>query len=328
MESENIKRTFEFAKKNDKPVVHLKAIHIPCRHSSILEHANAKQFEGQLKDLVFCEDIPVMLLTNIAPQFGLFNGSTCYFRGLLYLPHDADINVTREDFNNMKFVGMVLQEPFDLKPRGFCSYTRFHQLPMGAILLHVNGTSVSSLADVQRAINGQSTFNCRFQLPNTPPALPDFIVLKCNQYAERGGPNILRFQVAENLVPIPCTKVAREAPPKRTTNDKERTINGYRIGFKLEGAIVKTPFKTQGEDLKRNISEIKEQAHVPGLFNVAVSRCKHGKHNYIPDGEWPNSMDIQSQRLNPFVLEAEIFERAIQIKASQTLRKWTAEKHL
>ena len=39
-------------------------------------------------------------------------------------------------------------------------------------------------------------------------------------------------------------------------------------------------------------------------------------------------MDIQSQRLNPHVIEAEIFERDIKIKASQTLRTWTANHNL
>ena len=163
-------------------------------------------------------------------------------------------------------------------------------------------------------------------MPNTPPALPDFVVVTCNEYSERGGPNILGFPGAENLVPIPCTKAAREKPPNRAGNEKGKNIKGHRIGFKVECAIVKTAFKGQGETLQRNIIEIKEQAAVPGIFNVAVSRCKHGKHNYIPDAEWPNSLDIRSQRLNPFVIEAEIFERVIQIKASQTLRKWTAEQ--
>ena len=36
-------------------------------------------------------------------------------------------------------------------------------------------------------------------------------------------------------------------------------------------------------------------------------------------------MDIQVQRLSPFVTEAEIFERAIQVQGSKTLRRWTVE---
>ena len=156
-------------------------------------------------------------------------------------------------------------------------------------MIHINGTPVSTSHNVDEAISGQASFNCRFRLPNTPPALPDFVVIKCNEYSERGGPNILGFAGSENLIPVPCTKAAREKPPKRTTNEKDRHVKGHRIGYKLECAIVRTAFKAQGDTLQRNIIEIKEQAAVPGIFNVSVSRCKHGKRNYIPYAEWPNS---------------------------------------
>ena len=100
---------------------------------------------------------------------------------------------------------------------------------------------------------------------------------------------------------------------------------GYRIGFKTECAIVVTPYKEQGRTEERIQIEIKDHASVPGLWNVAVSRANHPKHNYIPSGQWPSHMDIQVQRLSPFVMEAEIFERAIQIQGGKTLRRWTVE---
>ena len=328
VESENIRRTFEFAKNNDKAVVHLKAIHVPFQQACNLENVGGKQFEGLLNNFVACQEIPLMLLTNYAPQFGLYNGATCYFVGLLYDPVDADISLTKEDFNKIKLLEMRLQQPFDVKSRGFASYSRFQQLPINSVLVSINGTSVASSSDVVQATNGLASFSCRFRLPNTPPALPDFIVVKCNDYAERGGPNIFGYQGSENLVPIPCTKVLREPPPKRHAKDKQRSISGHRIGFKVECAIVATIFKLQGYTASRLITEVKEQANVPGVFNVAVSRTRHGKHNHIPDGQWPNAMDIQSQRLNPFVIEAEIFEMAIKIKAAQTLRTWTANHNL
>ena len=228
----------------------------------------------------------------------------------------------------MKLAGLILQEPFDLTPSGPCSHSRFHQLPINSVLIQLNGVPVSSMEQARKRISGISSFSCRFKLPNTPPALPDFVVVTCNDYVQRGGPNILGFPGAENLVPIPCSKAAREKPLTRAANEKDRNVKGHRVGFKVECAIVKTAFKGQGETLERNIIEIKDQAAVPGIFNVSVSRCKHGKHNYIPDGEWPNCLDVQSQRLNPFVIEAEIFERAIQIKASETLRKWSAQENI
>ena len=55
-----------------------------------------------------------------------------------------------------------------------------------------------------------------------------------------------------------------------------------------------------------------------------MSRTNHPMHNYIPDDQWPTAADIQIQRTNPFVIEAEIFEIALKILGAQTLRWRTA----
>ena len=51
----------------------------------------------------------------------------------------------------------------------------------------------------------------RFKLPTFPPHLPDFVVIEIDEYSKRGGPNILGFPGAENLIPISCEKVKRES---------------------------------------------------------------------------------------------------------------------
>ena len=94
----------------------------------------------------------------------------------------------------------------------------------------------------------------------------------------------------------------------------------------MECAIAVTSYKEQGRTDERLIVEVKDHAHVPGLWNVSVSQVKHPKHNHIPDGQWPTAMDIRQQRLNKFVIEAEIFEIVVKIQASKTLRRWTAGK--
>ena len=108
-------------------------------------------------------------------------------------------------------------------------------------------------------------------------------------------------------------------------NKQRQKSTVYRIGFKAECAIVVTPYKQQGSNVASIEMEIKDHASVPGLWNVSVSRNRSPKHNYIPAEQWPSYMDIQLQRLNPFVPEAEIFKRAIQIQASKTLRKWPVQ---
>ena len=54
---------------------------------------------------------------------------------------------------------------------------------------------------------------------------------------------------------------------------------------------------------------------------VSYSRTRHPKHNHTPDEQWPTQIDIQVQLLNPFVIEAEILDRGLRIKACQTLRE-------
>ena len=63
---------------------------------------------------------------------------------------------------------------------------------------------------------------------------------------------------------------------------------------------------------------IKDFAHVPGFVNVAFSRTRSPKDNFIPTGEWPSTLDINLQRLNNFVIEAEIFERAVRLISLKT----------
>ena len=94
----------------------------------------------------------------------------------------------------------------------------------------------------------------------------------------------------------------------------------------MESALSTTVWKEQGRNRKRVKLLIKEYCHIPGIFNVAVSLVEHPKHNHIPEGHWPSALDIRVQRLNGFVLEAELFERAVQIVASRTLRNYAVGK--
>ena len=66
---------------------------------------------------------------------------------------------------------------------------------------------------------------------------------------------------------------------------------------------------------------MKDFAHVPGLFNVGCSRVRSPKDNHIQSGEWPSVLDINTQRLNSYVPEAEIFERVIKTISLKTVAK-------
>ena len=220
MESENIRRTFAFAEKHNKPVVCLKAAHMPLEKASSLAQASGKQFEGMLSHFVACEGMPIMILSNLAPQFGLFNGATCTFKGLLYLPDNADVQITKKDFQNLKLSGTTLQTPLDL-PTGSYGFTQFHQLPIHSILVAINDKLVTSAEDITAAITHDTNLKCRFHLPKQPPALPDFVVVQCDAYQQRGGTNILGIHgLTENLIPIPCQKVLRNLPTDKSKGNK------------------------------------------------------------------------------------------------------------
>ena len=79
VESENIRRTFLFADTHHESVVHLELRHIPNSRAHNLQQISGKQFEGVLSNFVACKGMPIMILSNLAPQFGLFNGSLLAF---------------------------------------------------------------------------------------------------------------------------------------------------------------------------------------------------------------------------------------------------------
>ena len=322
VESENLHGIFDHSQRYGKPVVHLQCLHTPVQNAPNLAKVSGKEFEGLLNDFVACENIPLMLLTNIAPKFGLFNGATCYFKGLLYLPDDAEVHLTSEQLKEAIFKGTTLDKSMDLKSHYQAQY---HVLQKGSIFVAVNDTPVASYEDIMSYAESHKPLKCIFALPKTPLALPDYIVVQSDAYKGRGGPNILGFPGAEDLIPIPLTKACRQ-----TTGTKGKTKTNYesRIGFKVEIAIAATIYKFQGATKTRLIlKDLKQQAHVPGAWLVANTRTKHPKHTFIPEGHWPNTMDINLQRLNYFVTEAETFEMPVKIRAEHTLRQHSIGKN-
>ena len=212
---------------------------------------------------------------------------------------------------------MVLTETFDLNMSYYSS--NIHQLPKGSIVLTINERKVTCDNDISNAFLSSEENRFIIKLPNFPPHIPDFIVIEFEGYKERGGMNILGFAGAENLVPIPCRKV------KRDGKGASKKFGEYRIGFMLECALAITGYKLQGRNEGSVKIYMKDFAHVPGLFNVGCSRVRSPKDNHIPSGEWPSVLDINTQRLNSYVPEAEIFERGIKIMSLKTVAKHSIE---
>ena len=318
VESDNLRTMFNLASRlGNKPIVHFKASHMPQNKSPALEMVSPKEFQGMLKDFVAYEGMPLMLLQNIAPQYALYNGSIVEYVGVLFLTDDIEVKLKSSELLKVQIKNLVVMQPLDL--RGGTTGSRLHQLPKDAVLISINNLPVSSDNDVKGATETSDVMLCRFKLPQSPPSLPDFVIVKCDAYKDRGGPNILGFPGAENLVPIPYRKMKREGKVLGKKGEQ------YRIGFMLEGALAVTAYKLQGHNEKCAKIQMKEFAHVPGLFNVAISRVKHPKDNFIPEGQFPTALDINLQRLDPLVIEAEIFERVIKILSLKTLCHYSIE---
>ena len=314
--TDNLRQTFSVANRLGKPIVHIKASHSPASKAPALKTVSGKEFGGMLTDIVAYEGMPMMLLTNWAPHFGLFNGAIGKFKGLLYLTEYIDVKLKPAD-KKFKFKDMVVTETFDLKMGHSSSH--IHQLPKGSIIITVNQQKVTSDDDIKCALKSGEEKTFRVKLPASPPNIPDFVVVEFEGYKERGGTNILGYEGAENLVPIPIQKIKRE------TKCGSKKFGEYRIGFMLEAALSMTGFKGQGRNEKCAKISMKDFAHVAGLFFVCISRVRGPDDNHIPPGDWPTVLDINLQKLNSFVGEAELFERDIRIKSMKTIAKLCVE---
>ena len=202
-----------------------------------------------------------------------------------------------------------------------------YQIPVGSVILQVNDHAVNGDPQVLSTLVGASSGTVRlvFRTPRRPPHLPEFIVVRVPSYTDSGGPNVLGIENADDLVPIRMVKRGRQKPNsgKSAAHDNDRHTE-FRVGPPLEGGSAFTGFKGQGATLKRVHAKVKEWVGVPGFWTVVVSRVRHPHHLHINSDQWPTLEELQVQRLNEDVVEAEIFERQMKINAAKTWRHFVA----
>ena len=125
-----------------------------------------------------------MILTNIAPQFGLFNGSICSFKGLLYLADFFSIKLKKLEVRKLEHRNGIASSPLDLRGGSFSS--RLHQLPKTSILIRVKKQLLPNEEDVLSSYNDTESIECEFLLPISPPAMPDFVYWRLKDIAKEG----------------------------------------------------------------------------------------------------------------------------------------------
>ena len=142
VESDNIRQTFELAKRAGKPIFHIRSLHSPVSKSSALEKVSAKEFQGISKDFLAFEGMPCMILSNMTTQFGLYNGAICSFKGLLYLPDTVFIKLKVSEVLKLVLRDKIVTHPVDL--RGGNSMSRLHQLPRGSLMMSTHKKIIES----------------------------------------------------------------------------------------------------------------------------------------------------------------------------------------
>ena len=325
VESDNARALVRFASEHDTPVMAVEAQHIPAGKAAKLKKVSPKEFRSVQAVFYACSGLPLMLLENVAPSVGLFNGAHVQFVGPLYLDDDWQVTLTRAEFDAKVVTdGVTLTDPIDTPASG---RDRMYQIPAGSVIVRVNGETIGgNERRLRELVDASTTVQLTFHTPKRPPHLPEFLVVRVPFYTHHGGPNVLGIEDADDLVPIRVAKRGREKDKRRkaAAHEDDRHTE-FRVGPPLEGGSAFTGFKGQGATLQRVVAKVKAWVETPGFWTVVVSRVKHPHHLHIPDDQWPTFDELQMQRLNEDVLEAEIFERQMKINAAKTWRHFVAD---
>ncbi|KAF0293569.1 hypothetical protein FJT64_008674 [Amphibalanus amphitrite] len=324
VESDNARALVRFANERDTPVMAVNAQHLPTKKAARLQKVSPREFRSIPAVFFACSGLPLMLLENVAPSVGLFNGAHVEFVGPLYLEDDWQVTLSSCEYRErVRTSGVTLTTPLDTPAS---DRERMYQVPVGSVIVKVNGHTVDGDEHrLDELVAASSTVQLVFHTPKHPPHLPEFIVVRVPNYTENRGPNILGIEDADDLVPIRMVKRARDkGKNNRAIGGGEESRTEFRVGPPLEGGSAFTGFKGQGATLDRMVAKVKAWVETPGFWTVVVSRVRHPHHLHIPTDQWPTVEEIQVQRLNPDVLEAEIFERQMKINAAKTWRQFVA----
>ena len=321
VESDNARALVSFANERGTPLMAVNAQHIPAKKEPRLMKVSPKEFRSVQPVFFACSGLPLMLLENVAPTVGLFNGAHVEFVGPLYLNEDWQVTLTRAEYGaKVVTSGVTLALPIDTPAS---DRDRRYQIPAGSVIVKVNDEDVGGDEHrLSELVGTSASVQLTFCTPKKPPHLPDFIVVRVPSYTDNGGPNLLGIEDADDLVPIRMVKRGRETDKRKAAADERHTE--FRVGPPLEGGSAFTGFKGQGATLQRVIAKVKAWVETPGFWTVVVSRVRHPRHLHIPEGEWPTLDELRMQRLNDDVLEAEIFERQMKINAAKTWRHYVA----
>ncbi|KAH3865710.1 hypothetical protein DPMN_028752 [Dreissena polymorpha] len=243
----------------------------------------------------------VMLLRNIAPSIGLYNGSLHTLVGPIYNRDSIVASLTNADLKTGE-----LQDCITTKPIDTCG--KVQQIPPKSVLLSVD--DVPYCKDTVDEFPSGVHMTCKFQGPSNPPEMPDFMVIEASNYS---GPNILKIPGCENYVSIPPVESYKQKAGKTKSN-----IPMTRIALPLEGGDAATSFKGQGANFPLAEVDLDGWFHVPGIFLVAISRVRSPAHLHIRT--FPNYMDLKVQRLKENVLDAQAFEEAVKVKSERMYR--------
>ena len=79
VESDNARALVRFANERDTPVMAVNAQHLPAKKTTRLQKVSPKKFRSVPAVFFACSGLPLLLLENVAPSVGVFNGAHVEF---------------------------------------------------------------------------------------------------------------------------------------------------------------------------------------------------------------------------------------------------------
>ena len=222
VDSMNMRLLMNYHDTTREPVCRIEAIHTPGNKNEHLKTVPGKEFEGMPATWHFCKGSRAMLLGNINPALGLYNGVICEFVGPLYANKTIETTLKTENLNNYIKGNTFIKQ---LDGQGG------NVIPKDSVVTN----------RIPLQIDGEDCTQITAETPQLPPALPDYMVVRVNEYAKMGGPRFFKEQHTEDYVVIPRQIKSRSSKSGHSLKD----LMEKRYGFPLEGGDSESGFKVR-----------------------------------------------------------------------------------
>ena len=222
VDSMNMRLLMNYHEATREPVCRIEALHVPGNKDDHLKTVPGKEFESMPANWHFCKGSRAMLLNNINPALGLYNGVICEFVGPLYLNQQIKTTMKSEIINSCSKGSTITK-----------------QIDGSAGKIIPKHSVITSRMEVEGDMEDEEYEQIIVDTPQYAPSLPDYMVVRVNDYAQMGGPRFFKAEHTKDYVALPRQTKNRASKSRNPLkNSKEK-----RYGFSLEGGDSESGFK-------------------------------------------------------------------------------------